>query len=540
MRRDRKKGSKNPPGESSNPQSSEKDDHNKDTNLAEGSSKPEQSNKNTPQSLKAKSKIAKKSKGGKFKTIMNKGSQQIGGGRRLRKNNKVVGNSDELPKEKSEKDGRNKEKESQNRSTDDKSPIDNSHQAEKNKIIKVDKSEQKQKSKEKHTESDKGAGSRINRTKHSRVENTNSSEKRREKPSGFIFMCSAKTKPDCFRYRVMGVSATKKDIVLSIKPGTKLFLYDFDLRLLYGIYRASSSGGMKLEPRAFGGNFPAQVRFNVASDCFPLPESIFKKAIKENYNEKNKFKTELTARQVKKLTELFRPVDVRSGLQPVRSPPKAIIPDRVAPDGVRGSWSYLHRERDPQIERQEEIPRDLFLTEKSYRAYGLQGDKRNAIPAPQVNPTLDPYERDYERDHLHHVDPLYRTNVPSYRESLHADPHHFNESEHQTYLRGGISAHADDPYHQYPYGASPRDPYLPPMSRQEISSSTYLAGGRSLTASDNLQRREAVQDRLYSTYSAADALSEYNRMQHYQESLKATAVPVSSRYSFAGPSYSLR
>ena len=227
-------------------------------------------------------------------------------------------------------------------------------------------------------------------------------------------------------------------------------------------------------------------------------------------------------------------------MQPVRSPPRAIIHDRDALDGVRGSWSHLHRERDPQIERQEEIPRDLFLTERSYRAYGLQGDRRNVIPASQVNPTLDPYERDYEREHLHHVDTLYHTNVPSYRESLHGDLHHLNESEHQTYLHGGISTHANNPYHPYRYGASPRDPYLPPMSREEISSSSYLAGGRSLIGSDILQRREAVQDRLYSTYSAADALSEYNRMQHYQESLKATAVPVSSRYSFAGPSYSLR
>ncbi|KAK8468340.1 hypothetical protein PHAVU_006G019411 [Phaseolus vulgaris] len=295
---------------------------------------------------------------------------------------------------------------------------------------------------------------------------------------------------------------------------------------------------MKLEPRAFGGSFPAQVRFNVVSDCFPLPESIFKKAIKENYNDKHKFKTELTPRQVRKLTELFRPVDVRSGLQPVCSPPKATFRDRKTLDDVRGLWSHLHREGDPLIERQEEIPRDLFLTEKSYRAYGLQGDRRNVIPSSQVNPTRDPYERDYEREHRHHVDPLYSTIAPSHRESLHVNNRHLNESEHQTNLHGGISEHADDPYDPYHYGASPRDPCFSP--REEISSGSYLAGGRTLIQSESLQRREAVQDRLHSTYSAADALSEYNRMQHYQDSLEASAVPVSSRYSFAGPSYSLR
>ncbi|KAK7322568.1 hypothetical protein VNO77_25954 [Canavalia gladiata] len=559
MEQEDKSDTKNPPEESSNPQSSEKDDSNKVTNPAEGSSKPESSNKNTPQSLKAKSKIfKKKSKAGKVKSIPSNGSQQIGEKKKDRKSKAVVSNGDEPPKEKSEKDEDNKEKESHNKSTDDKSSIRKSHRAKRNKIINVEKSEQKQK----HREPDRGTGSRINQTKHNSMDNIDSREQRREKLGGFIFMCSAKTKPDCFHYRVMGVSASKKDIVLSIKPGTKLFLYDFDLKLLYGIYEASSSGGMKLEPRAFGGNFPVQVRFNVASDCFPLPESIFKKAIKENYNEKHKFKTELTARQVRKLTELFRPVDIRSTLQPVHSPPKAIIRDREAPDGDRGSWSHLRRERpvrdpytainverynvlsherNPRSDRREEIPRDLFLTEKSYRAYGLQGDRRNVASASQVNPILDPYKRDYERERLHHLDPIYRTNMPAHVEKFCTDSLHLKESGHQTYLHGGISDQADDPYRMYRDGASPRDPYLPPLSREEISSSSYLVRGRTLLGNDNLQRREAVQDRLYSKYSTAEALSDYNQMQHHRgESLEASGVPVSSHYSFAGPSNSFR
>ncbi|KAE9592159.1 putative development/cell death domain-containing protein [Lupinus albus] len=557
---DSKEASQNPPEVDSNAQSSEKDDSKKDTSLPKGSSKPE-SSKNSPQSLKAKSKVVKKFKASKLKTTTNNGSQPIRGRKRNRKNKKVLDNADELPKEKSLDAEKSKDKEIQDRSTTDNIPIEKKHQAKKSKAIELGKSEQKQKNKG----FDKGARSGTNNGKHRGMENAESSEKKREKLGGFIFMCNAKTKPDCFRYRVMGVSIAKKDIVLGIKPGMKLFLYDFDLKLLYGIYKASSSGGMKLEPRAFGGNFPVQVRFNVTSDCFPLPESIFKKAIKENYDERNKFKTELTVRQVRKLTEFFRPVGIRSGVQPVHSPPRAVIRDREAPDGDRESWLRSHKERtvgdpytnsnvniydlmsherDHQTERREEIPRDLFLTEKSYRTYGLQGDRRNFSFASQVNPIREPYERDYESEHLYHRDPIYRHNAPAHVESLRANPLHLNESEYQTYHHGAISGRTEDPYHAYRYGASPRDPYLPPLSREEITSSPYLVGGRNLIGTDHLQRREALQDRLYSTYSASDALSEYNRMQHSQpyhgERSETTTVPVSSRYSFAGPSYLFR
>ncbi|OIW01336.1 hypothetical protein TanjilG_10497 [Lupinus angustifolius] len=557
---DSKEATQNPPEVNSNAQSSEKDDSKKDTSLPEGSSKPE-SSKNTPQSLKAKSKVVKKSKAGKLKTSTNNGSQPFRGRKRIRQNKKVLDNGGELPKEKSLDAEKIKDKEIQDRSTTDNTPIGKKHQAKKSKAIELGKSEQKQKSEA----FDKGARSGTNKGKRRGMENAESSEKKREKLGGFIFMCNAKTKPDCFQYRVMGVSIAKKDIVLGIKPGMKLFLYDFDLKLLYGIYKASSSGGMKLEPRAFGGNFPVQVRFTIASDCFPLPESTFKKAIKENYDERNKFKTELTVRQVRKLTELFRPVGIRSGVQHVHSPPRAVIRDREARDGDRESWLRSHRERaagdpytnsnvniydlisherDHQTERREEIPRDLFLTEKSYRTYGLQGDRRNLSSTSQVNPIREPYERNYESEQLYHRDPIYRHNAPSHVDSLRANPLHLNESEYQTYHRGAISGRTEDPYHAYRYGASPRDPYLPPLSREEIPSSPYLVGGRTLIGTDHLQRREALQDRLYSTYSASDALSEYNRMQHSQpyhgERLETTTVPVSSRYSFAGPSYSFR
>ncbi|KAJ8543333.1 hypothetical protein K7X08_005856 [Anisodus acutangulus] len=286
---------------------------------------------------------------------------------------------------------------------------------------------------------------------------------------GVIFMCNAKTKDDCFRYNVMGVSAMKKDIMMGIKPGLKLFLFDFNLKLMYGIYEASSAGGMKLEPAAFGGNFPAQVRFRIDKDCLPLPENLFKRAIKDNYDERtHKFKTELTFKQVEQLTKLFRPAPQlhptfkHSVSEPVTRPPSAAPlpskePSREHAYGMQYSRSkagenfssYGHERERQQHAGHRIMSREVdspprFLTEKEYRSYGLQSAKHlQPTASAVVDRTLDHYESEQGREHLQRSPNSVSSDVALARkETVHAEPLYPSEREYRTY---GLKARSEIP-----------------------------------------------------------------------------------------------
>ncbi|KAL9447506.1 hypothetical protein AB3S75_015055 [Citrus x aurantiifolia] len=571
-------------------------------NALEASAEAKSSENKIPKSLKARSKIAKKSPVNDLKTKKAKVAARAWHRFKRKKNNNLLdekNDNNSIEGESSKK--LNSREENLNENLSKGKDPKTSQQNQKNKeeiggsdknrqkqrgeeeIGGVDKNHWKQRGEEKIPVSDKSSKDRKDKEKQRDTGKSQEKEMRKDKLGGLIFMCSKKTKPDCFHYRVMGVSGSKKDLVLRIKPGLKLFLYDFDLKLMYGIYKASSSGGMKLEPKAFGGAFPAQVRFDIHRDSVPLPESVFKKAIKENYDEKHKFKIELTSKQVRKLSELFRPVAAHSTALPVLTMPVPKVQDREIHGGGRESnrekfvrdpyasassrnRNGLSPERDRRItygkgsSLREEVPCDLYMTEKEYRAYGLKGE-RKTLTTNHLSAPFDPYQGGRERGQQHLLrrpDPVYSDTTPISREPAYADPLRLTEREYQTYNVGSrhelpsrvspvattLDSYHRDPYSTYYYGASSVDPYLPPPRREDITSGSYSAARQRenyLVGTDPLRRGETDQaDRLYSLY-ATSALSNYNR-QHPYEGRKPdlVAAPVSSRYSFSGPSMCYR
>ncbi|KAJ1281035.1 hypothetical protein BS78_04G278000 [Paspalum vaginatum] len=312
--------------------------------------------------------------------------------------------------------------------------------------------------------------------------------------AGFIFMCNARTKPECYRNGVFGLPRGKMDVVEKIRPGAKLFLYDFDLKLMYGVYKADTRGGLDLMRHAFDGKFPAQVKFSVDIDCLPIPESTFKHAIKENYTSKGKFSQELSSRQVDRLLAIFKPIGLS---QPA---PQHIeeMHHAHAVENRRELYNYEERRRPHHVEERIAHPLEDHYSITQPLHHPFADDARHSLMP-------DPYHLQEPQ----HVPPKYYHEVAT--SSLYQQPHMDIMQERDPLplrdyrvLPGELAArseHVDELYRSYRLSTHGMDLHPGP---------SYV------TSYENTQYGEGLQRPVFTRVSGP-------------------SVPVSTRYSFAGP-----
>ncbi|MEM2760072.1 MAG: DNA methyltransferase [Nitrososphaerales archaeon] len=77
---------------------------------------------------------------------------------------------------------------------------------------------------------------------------------------GHIFACTEKSEKECFKRMLFSTNKLYADKVLRVIKGDILFLLNMDKDTLYGIFRAASDGKKDIEPEAWGGKYPYQVK----------------------------------------------------------------------------------------------------------------------------------------------------------------------------------------------------------------------------------------------------------------------------------------
>ncbi|CAK7356060.1 unnamed protein product [Dovyalis caffra] len=383
-----------------------------------------------------------------------------------------------------------------------------------------------------------------------------------EKITGFIFLCNRETKPECYRYRVFGLPRGNLDIVEKIEPGTKLFLFDFGVKRLYGIYTAISWGGMNLEPAAFNGKFPAQVRFKIVSDCLPLAESALKHAIRDNY-QGSKFRQELSTEQVKTLVSLFWSIDLPpstsgvatfANVAPAHAYPSAITVEKVLPParphslylpGANHAYTFLgglvqpskhlhyvpHNTLPPQSNQYYSAEAHLpYLPEKSL--VSAYDPRRRQTSGETITPILTIEQTQFSGVTVYEVamEMCLRNHV-----ARHENQHHVPQlpKDRDTVL------HSDNVANDY-------NQNLPSATASHASlQSQGLAPSYALPASSSMQKQWQTQQPLQSTYQSYytqpthenQGLAYNNRLQCSMLRTSSAAelyLPVSAKFSFAG------
>lgn len=87
---------------------------------------------------------------------------------------------------------------------------------------------------------------------------------------GYIFRCTSSTEDECFERNLFGDKESYKEIIKQVNPGDVLFLYNGTTSKLHGEFIADTQGTFGIEPEAWDGQYPWQVRMKRVKEFNPI------------------------------------------------------------------------------------------------------------------------------------------------------------------------------------------------------------------------------------------------------------------------------
>ena len=90
---------------------------------------------------------------------------------------------------------------------------------------------------------------------------------------GFLFACTRKTEAECLERQLFGTGKAYGPIVIRVRKDDLLFLNNVSTNNLYGVYRAVSDGAYNIQPDAWKGKYPYQVKAEVLGEKITLPNA---------------------------------------------------------------------------------------------------------------------------------------------------------------------------------------------------------------------------------------------------------------------------
>jgi hypothetical protein len=194
---------------------------------------------------------------------------------------------------------------------------------------------------------------------------------------GIVFACTSSTESESFKRLLFGTHRVYAPGAMRVKRGDLLFLLNLDSDLLHGVFRAASDAGINIEPEAWGGRYPYQVRVEPIREIISLRDA--KKLLKQLGIRRS---IPISGKILTRLLELYRPQGIESKEWfECLSKPRGEIAAEITPK-TRKSWELLSDVKALENEFQEDIPvlEATTLWDFSKQNYGRAPKGNNKYP----------------------------------------------------------------------------------------------------------------------------------------------------------------